>query len=102
MVFKELWRNDYNHFKDYVEKNPSKMHPTNYGNSKFKINFDQYVHKLRRKLLKQEVCTECFYYYFKKNMIYTDKPYVEAKLESEFWWYCSDECVEYRKEINLL
>jgi len=50
--------------------------------------------------LKQQLCTECFYYYPKKTMIYTDKPYLDAGLKSEYWWYCTPECVDFRFDLN--
>ena len=100
VVYRRILSNSYNHFKDYVETNPSKMHPNDYGNNKFKINFDRNIHKLRIKYLKQELCTECFYYYPKKTMIYTDEPYLDAGLKSEYWWYCTPECVDFRLDLN--
>ena len=100
VVFKRFLNNEYHHFSDYVETNPKRMHPFSRGNNKFKINFDQYIAEFRSKFFKQELCTECFMFYPKKKMIYTDKPYVEAKLDSESWWYCSEYCVDYRYGIN--
>jgi len=69
-------------------------------NAEFKINFDRNIHKLRIKYLKQQLCTECFYYYPKKTMIYTDEPYLDAGLKSEYWWYCTPECVDFRLDLN--
>lgn len=99
-IIQNFVRKEYHHFRDYVEYDESKMHPFDYGNNKNKIEFDKRVADFRKKYLNQILCTECFYYYPKEEMIYTDKPYVEVGLDSEYWFYCSNECIDYRKNLN--
>ena len=101
MVWESFSRGQYFHFKKYWTsyKFLSEDGIKN-GSNKYKHLFDNSVKAFRNKQLQQEVCTECFYYYSIEGMYYTDRPYVEAGLDSEYWYYCSEGCLEYRKDLN--
>ena len=101
VVFKEILNKEYFHFKKYWTLSKYLFVHKEYNrNNKYKFMFDQFVKIFRQTFNKQEVCTECFYYYKRKEMVYTDQPYIDAGLKSEFWWYCSDECIDYRLNLN--
>lgn len=98
---KQLRTSSYHHFKDYTTKYKFLViHKEHNLNNKYKVMVDQFIGFVRS-IFGQFLCSECFYYYSKKNLIVTHDPYIKLGMESEGSpYYCSEECVMYRTELN--